>query len=96
MIKRSIRLIFIKTKNYLIYMALMLIRYKFPKKNLLVKESSFRYFLWYNDDNVIRPLCLKLPQMIGYVKQFDSNKTLSFKINDNTLLKKYTKNMEKS
>ena len=77
-------------------MALMLIRYKFPKNNLLIKESSFRYFLRYNDDNVIRPLCLKLPQMIGYVKQFDSNKTLSFKINDNTLLKKYTKNMEKS
>ena len=61
MIKRSIRLTFIKTKNYLIYMALMLIRYKVPKKNLLIKKSSFRYLLGYNDDDVIRPLCLKLP-----------------------------------
>ena len=29
--------------------------------------------------------------MIGYVKHFDSNKTMSFKVNDNRLLKKYTK-----
>ena len=29
--------------------------------------------------------------MIGYVKCFDSNKTMSFKVNDNKLLKKYNK-----
>ena len=29
--------------------------------------------------------------MIGYVKDFDSNKTNSFKVNDNRLLKKYAK-----
>ena len=29
--------------------------------------------------------------MIGYVKHFDSNKTMSFKISDNKLLKKYIK-----
>ena len=29
--------------------------------------------------------------MIGYVKHFDSNKTTSFKVNDNRLLKKYTR-----
>ena len=33
----------------------------------------------------------KLPQMIGYVKHFDSNKAMSFKVNDNRLLKRYTK-----
>ena len=33
--------------------------------------------------------------MIGYVKHFDSNKTISFKVNDNRLLKKYTKIWEK-
>ena len=31
-----------------------------------------------------------LPQMIGYVKIFEINKAVSFKINDNKLLKKYT------
>ena len=29
--------------------------------------------------------------MIGHVKHFDSNKTMSFKVNDDMLLKKYTK-----
>ena len=29
--------------------------------------------------------------MIGYVKSFDSNKTMSFKFGDNKLLKKYNK-----
>ena len=29
--------------------------------------------------------------MIGYVKCFDSNKTMSFKVIDNKLLAKYTK-----
>ena len=30
--------------------------------------------------NVIGPLCLKLPQMIAYVRKFEGNKTMSFKI----------------
>ena len=29
--------------------------------------------------------------MIAYVKHFDSNKTMSFKVNDDKMLKKYTK-----
>ena len=29
--------------------------------------------------------------MIGYVKHFDSNKTMYFKVSDNKLLKKYNK-----
>ena len=33
--------------------------------------------------------------MIGYVKHFDSNKTMSFKVDDNKLLKKYNKIWEK-
>ena len=33
--------------------------------------------------------------MISYVKCFDSNKTMSFKVNDNKLLKKYNKIWER-
>ena len=33
--------------------------------------------------------------MIGYIKHFDSNKTNSFKVNDDRLLKKYTKIWER-
>ena len=72
----------------------MLIKYYFPKKNYMVKKAHLNIFLGYNDD-AIRPLCLKLPQMIGYVKNFDSNKTMYFKVYDNRLLKKYTKVWER-
>ena len=55
----------------------------------MVQKNSFNYFIEYNDDNVIRSLCIKFPQMIGYVKYFESNKAMSFKISDNKLLKTY-------
>ena len=50
-----------------------------------------QYLLEYNHDHVIRPLCIKLPQMIAYVKNFDSNKKMSLKVSDNKLLRKYNK-----
>ena len=28
-------------------------------------KNSFKYFIGYNDNDVIRPLCIKLPQMTG-------------------------------
>ena len=51
-------------------------------------KNLFKYFIRYNDNDVIRPLCLKLSQMSGYVRTFESNTTMSFKINDKQLLKK--------
>ena len=41
------------------------------KKEPCCTKKSIKYFIRYND-SVIRPLCIKLPQMIGYVKHFDS------------------------
>ena len=58
-------------------------------------KNSRKYFIGYNDGDVIRPLCIIIPQMIGYVKHFDSNKTMSYKVSDNKLLKKYNKIGEK-
>ena len=52
-------------------------------------KNSFKYFIGYNDNDVIRPLCIKLPQMIGYVRKFEGNSIMSFKISDKQLLKKY-------
>ena len=52
-------------------------------------KNSFKYFIGYNDNNVIRPLCKKLSEMTGYVRTFESNTTMSFKISDKQLLKKY-------
>ena len=65
------------------------------KKESYGTKNSLKYFIGYNDDDAIRPLCIKLPQMIGYVKNFDSCKTMSFKVNDKKLLKKYDKIWEK-
>ena len=65
------------------------------KKEPYGTKNSLKYLIGYNDDHFIRPLCIILLQMIGYVKHFDSNKTMSFKISDNNLLKKYSQIWEK-
>ena len=52
-------------------------------------KNSFKYFIGYNDNDLIRPLCIKLPQMTGYVRKFDGNTTMTFKISDKKLLKRY-------
>ena len=61
------------------------------KKESYGTRNSLKYYTGCNDDDVIRPLCINLPKMIGYVKHFDSNKAMSFKVGDNRLLKKYNK-----
>ena len=65
------------------------------KKEPYGKKNSFTHFIGYNDDDDLRSLCIKSPQMIGYAKHSNSNKTMSFKVNYNRLLKKYTKTWEK-
>ena len=58
-------------------------------------KNSLKYFIEYNDDDAIRPLFIKLPKMIGYVKHFDSNKAMSFKVINKKPLKECTKIWEK-
>ena len=55
-------------------------------------KNPVKYFIGYNDEEyVIRPLLLKLPQMIGYLKEFDDNMTMSLRVDDNKLFKTYRK-----
>ena len=61
------------------------------KKESYGTQNSLKYFTGYDDDSAIRQLCIKLPQIIGFVKCFDSKKTMSFKATYKKLLKKYTK-----
>ena len=58
-------------------------------------KNSFKYFIGYNDNDVVRPLCLRLPQMTGYAKKFNENVTMSFRVNNKQLLKNYNKIWEK-
>ena len=53
-------------------------------------DNGSKYFIGYLDDDIIRPLCIILPQTSGYVKYFvDSGKNMSFKIEDDKHLLKY-------
>ena len=65
------------------------------KREPLVKKNSFKYFIAHDDNDDIGPLGIKLPQIIGYVKSFDSNKIILFKVIDEKLLKKYTEIWER-
>ena len=48
--------------------AKILVSYKFKHS-----DDGFKYFIDYlHDDDVIRPLCIILPQMSGYIKYFDN------------------------
>ena len=59
-------------------------------------KNSFKYFIGYNNNSNIRPLCIKLSQMTGYARKFGENATMSFIVKDKKLLKKYTKIWEKT
>ena len=49
-----------------------------------------KYFIGYIDnDDVTRPVLLKLRQMIGYLKEFYDSMTISFKVDDSKLFKNY-------
>ena len=43
------------------------------KKEPYGTENSFKYFVGYNDNDVIRALRVRLPQMTGYAIRFDEN-----------------------
>ena len=64
------------------------------KKEPYGKNNSFIYFIGYNDNDVIRPLCLKLSKMSSYIDEFNENKNtiiMSPRVNDEQLFKKYNK-----
>ena len=61
------------------------------KKEPYGKKFLVKYFIGYNGNGIIRPLCIRLPQMTGYVRKFDENATLSFIVKNKQLLKIYTK-----
>ena len=76
----------------------MLIKYFFlKKKDMVKKKKNFKYFIGYDGNDDIRPLCIRLPQMIRHAKYFPkNNKRMSFKVMDKKLLKKYTKIWDKN
>ena len=39
------------------------------KKELCGTKNSFKYFIGYNDNDIIRPRCIRLLQMTRYIKK---------------------------
>ena len=51
-------------------------------------KNALKYFIGYSDNDVIRPLCLRLSQMTGYFKKFNENAIMSVRVNNKQLTKK--------
>ena len=54
-------------------------------------NNALKYFIGYNDNDVIRPSCLKLSKMAGYTTKFKENITMSLRVNDKQLFKNCNK-----
>ena len=57
--------------------------------------EGFKYFIEYQDDEIIKPLCIILPQMSGYIKYFETVEKMYFIIKDDSVLEKYSKIWDK-
>ena len=55
-----------------------------------LNDTTYKYFCGYLNNNVIKPLCVILPQMNGYIKYFDDGgKNMSFVTDDEKVYEKY-------
>ena len=79
----------------------MLIKYWSLKKKSYGKNNSFKYFIGYNDNDIIRPLFVKLPEMTSYINKFKDKKTkiattiMSLMVKNKQLFKNFNKIWEK-
>ena len=55
-------------------------------------NKGFKYFISYQEGGIVKPLCIILPQMSGYIKYFENGgKNMSFLIKDDEVWDKYDK-----
>ena len=55
-----------------------------------LNDTTYKYFCGYLNNDVIKPLCIILPQMNGYIKYFDDGgKNMSFVTDDEKVYEKY-------
>ena len=53
-------------------------------------NKGFKYFIGYQEGGIVKPLCIILPQMSGYIKYFkNGGKNMSFFVRDDNVLDKY-------
>ena len=56
----------------LLKQSVMLISYMVVSKKCKIDDTTYKYFCGYLNNDVIKPLCVILPQMNGYIKYFDA------------------------
>ena len=55
-------------------------------------DNDFKYFTGYQEDDIVKPLCIIFPQMSGYIKYFENGgKNMSFMVKNDNVLDKYNK-----
>ena len=55
-------------------------------------NEVYKHFIGYQKGEIVKPLCIILPQMSGYIKYFENgSKNMSFFIKDNKVWDKYDK-----
>ena len=55
-------------------------------------NEDFKYFIGYQEGEIVKPLCIILPRMSEYIKYFENGgKNMSFLINDDEAWEKYDK-----
>ena len=53
-------------------------------------DDGFKYFIGYQEDEIVKPLCIILPQMSGCIKHFkNGGKNISFFVRDDNVFDKY-------
>ena len=53
-------------------------------------EEGYKYYIGYQENEIIKPLCIILPQMNGYIKYFENDgKNMSFLIKNDEVWEKY-------
>ena len=59
-------------------------------KKRKIDDTTYKYFCGYLNNDVIKPLCVILPQMNGYIKYLnDGGKNMSFVTDDEKVYEKY-------
>ena len=54
-----------------------------------LNDTTYKYFCGYLNNDVIKALCVILPQMSGYIKYFDNSFNMSFVTDDKEVYEKY-------
>ena len=53
-------------------------------------DDGFKYFIGYQEDEIVKSLCIILPQISGHIKYFENGgKNMTFLIKDDEVLEKF-------